>query len=91
MMAPAFYSKEIPVQVIKTVASQKTGIEELYLAIQAHLAHPKVNDKRLWLLAEKAFYLIQNKRMADIDKADLKNKIDAGGKAFNLYKFIKDY
>jgi LAO/AO transport system kinase len=91
MLAPAFHSKEIPVPVIKTIAVQKTGIAELYEAIQTHISHHKNNDKKLWLLAEKAYYLIQQKRMADINKADLKNAIELAGSDFNLYQFIQQY
>lgn len=91
MLAPAFNSKYIPVPVIKTAAIQKKGITELYEAIQAHLAHPSINDKKLWLLTEKAYYLIQQKRMVDINKTALKNKIEKQGDHFNLYSFIQQY
>lgn len=91
MLAPAFNSKQIPVPVIKTSAIQKKGIAELYEAIQAQLAHHTINDKKLWLLTEKAYYLIQQKRMADINKAALKNKIEMEGDRFNLYRFIQQY
>ena len=91
MLAPAFNSKQIPVPVIKTTALQKKGIIELYEAMQAQLAHPAINDKKLWLLTEKAYYLIQQKRMAVINKAALKNKIEKEGDHFNLYRFIQQY
>ena len=91
MLAPAFNSKEIPVPVIKTAAIQKKGITELYEAMQTQLAHPAINDKKLWLFTEKAYYLIQQKRMADINKAALKNKIEKEGDHFNLYRFIQQY
>jgi LAO/AO transport system kinase len=51
----------------------------------------KENKKRSWLLAEKAFHLIQQKKMMAIDKAMLKQKIEEAGKDFNLYAFIKNY
>lgn len=91
MLAPAFHTKDIPIPIIKTVASQKTGIEELYAEITAHLNLHQKNDKRGWLLAEKTFFLIQQKRMKDINKAGLKKMIEAAGKEFNLYRFIQDY
>jgi LAO/AO transport system kinase len=91
MLAPAFHRQETPVPVIKTIALQKQGIDELFAAIKQDLEHHNVNLKRFWLLAEKAYYLIQRKRMADINKEELKDKIEAAGNDFNLYKFIKDY
>ena len=91
MLAPAFNSKQIPIPVIKTVAIQKKGINELYEAIQAQLAQHTINDKKLWLFTEKAYYLIQQKRMAEINKTALKNKIEREGDHFNLYRFIQQY
>ena len=79
-----------------TIASQKEGIEELLSAIleNIHALNNKqqtTNNKHSWLLAEKAFHLIQQKRMADVNKAELKNKIESTGNSFNLYQFIKNY
>ncbi len=91
MLAPAFYSKNTIIPIIKTVASAKQGIEELYAAILNQIDHPKLNEKRSWLLAEKAYYLISQKRMKGIDKNELKDKIAEEGKNFNLYEFINAY
>jgi len=96
MLAPAFHKKEIPVQVIKTVALKKTGIAEMLAAIQQCLLHTtgpgqqaQRNERHWWLLAEKAYYLLQKKRMKDIDKAMLKKNIETAGNNFNLYRFIQ--
>ena len=91
MLAPAFRSKNTIIPIIKTVASAKQGIEELYAAILNQIDHPKLNEKRSWLLAEKAYYLIGQKRMKGIDKNELKDKIAEEGKNFNLYQFINAY
>jgi LAO/AO transport system kinase len=91
MLAPAFSSKQIPVPVIKTMALQKKGVTELYEAIQKMALHHKKNDKKLWLLTEKAYYLIQQKRMTDVNKAVLKIKIEMEETGFNLYRFIEQY
>jgi len=90
MLAPAFHNHTMPVPVIKTTASQKKGIEEL-LTLIGNTKHLPLNTKRNWLLAEKAFRLIEQKRMKDVSKEDLKNKIAAEGGTFNLYQFIKKY
>ena len=91
MLAPAFHLKDIPIPVIKTTASQKQGIDELYDAILSHFSHAVANDKRSWLLAEKAFFLIQQKRMKDIEKEKLKELVEAAGNDFNLYRFVENY
>jgi LAO/AO transport system kinase len=90
MLAPAFHNHTMPVPVIKTTALQKKGIEEL-LALIGNTKHLPLNTKRNWLLAEKAFRLIEQKRMKDVSKEALKNKITAEGDSFNLYQFIKKY
>jgi LAO/AO transport system kinase len=91
MLAPAFSSTQIPIPVIKTIALQKKGIGELLEAIQTNIARKKSNDKRLWLLTEKAYYLIQQKRMVDINKVVLKTRIEQAGANFNLYQFVERY
>ena len=91
MLAPAFSSKQIPAPVIKTSALQKKGVAELFEAIKIQIGYHKNNDKRLWLLTEKAYHLIQQKRMSDINKAVLKNVIEQAGTKFNLYRFVEQY
>ncbi len=91
MLAPAFANHEKPVPVIKTIASQKQGIDELYRQLKAMTGEKIQHEKRLHLLAEKAFHLIEQKRMRDIDKKMLKEKIRAAGASFNLYRFVNDY
>ena len=72
MLAPAFNNKQIPIPVIKTAAIQKKGINELYEAIQAQLAQHTINDKKLWLFTEKAYYLIQQFQYCCINLYKLK-------------------
>jgi LAO/AO transport system kinase len=91
MMAPAFTSHYDEVKVVKTAAAQKEGIDELWLEIKHYLKKHHSADKKYWLLAEKAYYLIQQHRMKDIDKALLKQNIEAVGKSFNLYRFVTQY
>ena len=91
MLAPSFSNKTIPVPVLKTSASQKKGIDELLDVIISIKNKMPNNKQHLWLLAEKAFQLIEQKRMKDVSKEELKNKIVTEGNTFNLYKFIKKY
>jgi LAO/AO transport system kinase len=77
--------------VIKTIATQQKGIEELFTAINEQLNQHIFNDRHYWLLAEKAFKLIQAKRMKDIDKDGLLKQIKEQDDHFNLYQFIQRY
>lgn len=90
MLAPAFSKHYNEVPVVKTVASQKTGIKELLDIIVHELQKSHLSDKKFWLLAERAYYLIQQKRLRGVDKGQLKKEIEAiyprGN--FNLYQFI---
>lgn len=91
MLAPAFHQHRLEVAIIKTIASTHTGISELYNAIQKHQEANSVNERTSWLLAEKAFYVIQQKRMKDILKQDLEVQIRTLMQKgdFNLYDFIQ--
>ena len=82
-------NKEIPV--IKTIATNKEGVEEFFLYIKKACLENRVNSRRYWLLAEKAYQLICRKRMNDIDKAKLKAEIESIGEEFNLYRYISRY
>ncbi|MDB5202066.1 MAG: meaB [Ferruginibacter sp.] len=88
MLAPAFHHKSEEIPVIKTVASKKEGVAELYTALEK--IKTGRNEKRFWLLAEKAYQLIQAKRMKDVSKPALKEAIEAaaGKGTFNLYQFV---
>lgn len=92
MLAPAFSKHYNEVPVVKTVASQKEGIQELLDIILHQLQKSHLTDKTFWLLAEKAFYLVEQRRMKDIDKTRLKKEIEAAYQKgnFNLYQFIAD-
>jgi LAO/AO transport system kinase len=91
MLAPAFQQKSHEIAIVKTVATQKIGIDLLVDAIHKNLENLTVNNKRNYLLAEKAFQLIQHKRMANIDKHQLLQQIIALGSDFNLYTFIQKF
>ncbi len=90
MLAPTFSTHTEEVQVIKTIASKQEGIEELKNAIDKVLLN-NTNERKAWLLAEKAFYLIQKEKMKTIDKAVLKKQIEESGTDFNLYQFVQKY
>lgn len=93
MLAPAFAQHKQEVPVFKTVASAHTGIAELKTAICKHQQAGLKNERKAWLLAEKAYFLIQQRRMKDIDKTALQKRIALKSEEnqFNLYQFIQAY
>lgn len=91
MLAPAFSNHKKEIEIIKTVASKKEGIEILNDAIAKVLNNEGLNERKTWLLVEKAFYLIQKQRMNNINKADLKIQIEKVNNDFNLYAFVKKF
>ena len=85
------HQKATHVPVIKTIADRSEGIIELLNAVKEHTLSE--NKQRVFLLAEKAWSLIQRKRMNDIDKKKLRQDIaEASKKAdFNLYLFVEEF
>lgn len=91
MLAPAFKSHSIEVPVVKTVASQKKGIDELFRSINLLLQHTHDDTRKAWLLTERAYHLVQQKRMKDIRKDLLQQTIlqELRHNGFNLYRFVE--
>jgi len=91
MLAPSFTKNAREVPIIKTTATEKKGIPELYEAIKNNL--PQNEEKRLYLLTEKAWQLLTQKKMKGVDKMKLRQSIEAGinDDNFNLYSFIENY
>ena len=82
------YDQHIPV--IKTIASQSVGIDQLFREINQH---KKMQNNRNWLLARRAFHLIQQKRMLNVTVEKLEGMIEQESKnhLFNLYSFIQNF
>lgn len=76
------------IPVINTVADKSIGIEELMKAIENQ--SNKENTKRNFLLAEKAWKLIQHQKMKNFDKTQLQHDIIKASASpdFNLYQFV---
>jgi LAO/AO transport system kinase len=90
MLAPAFHQHQFEIEIIKTVASSGKGIQDLVKAIEKHQSHHLANEKKAWLLAERVYYLIQQKRMKEISKSSLEQEIRSHmmNNNFNLYRFV---
>lgn len=83
------HQKSESIPIIKTAANRDVGTNELIDAIEAHKV--QVNTRRPYLLAEKAWKLIQQGRMKNVDKKKLKIDITAESMkpGFNLYSFVE--
>jgi LAO/AO transport system kinase len=91
MLAPAFSNHTEAIPILQTTASKKEGVAALLHAIEEILSRQKDTERKQWLLTEKAYQLIRDKRMKDVSKIALKNEIAAQQPAFNLYRFIKKF
>jgi LAO/AO transport system kinase len=93
MLAPAFHTHAQEIPVVKCVATSGEGVEELWGEILKLLNAPHFNQRRPWLLAERAWHLIGSRRMKDIDREAMQAKIAAllQKGEFNLYRFVKGY
>ena len=92
ILGPAFNHSGKKIPVLKTVATEKKGIAELYKKIsqweiETYSTH-KIN-----LLTEKVWALIQNEKMKEFDKEKIKKEIEKAisKNDFNLYAFAKNY
>ncbi len=80
--------------VVKCIATQQEGISELNEMIKKHhLAIAQNADKKISLLTEKAYQLIQEKRMTDIDKQQLHKELSTLvlENDFNFYAWLAAY
>ena len=76
------------IPVINTIADKSTGVDELMQVIQDQPF--KNNSRRTFLLAEKAWKLIQHEKMKNISRIKLHEEISVASvdPSFNLYRFV---
>jgi len=93
MLAPVFARSQKEIPILQTTAITNEGIEQLYQTLQQLAAVEKQEDKRNSVLAEKAYRLIEAKRLHDINRNQLaaliKEEREQG--KFNLYRFVARY
>jgi LAO/AO transport system kinase len=90
MQSPAFRREGRHIPIVKTIASQKQGIDELARLIREDRQKEDSGSRRWRLLAERAYLLIQQQKMKGVNKQELAEKIEAAWKDgdFNLYRFV---
>ena len=79
------------VPVVKTSAINMDGIEELEKLIGNHIHSNVSNEKKIFLLTEKAFRLLQRERMKGTSKKEIQIAImnHINDPNFNLYRFVR--
>jgi len=80
--------------VIKTIATQDDGVAELATEVMKFLeTQNDIPEKRMHLMADKAWHLIQAQRMKNVDAKKLRKDLAAAiiKDNFNLYAFIQAF
>lgn len=90
MLAGTFRNTDAEVQIIKMTASKDEGTEDLLQAIWKNISSEQNLEKKYSVMADRAYQLIQKKRMADITRENLieQFKLKPGT---SIYKVAKDY
>jgi len=92
MLAPHMKVNDV-IPIIKTIANTGAGIDELYKIVEEKAADLKmIYYKKYWLLAERAYHIIQLNRMKNVDTVYLFEQIKKqmeNGERFNLYRFVQ--
>jgi LAO/AO transport system kinase len=93
MLAPVYARGEKEIPILQTTATNNEGIDLLYNTLQQLAGTEKQEDKRNVELAERAYRLIEAKRLQDIDRNQLAAAIKAEREQgnFNLYRFVAKY
>jgi LAO/AO transport system kinase len=81
------------IPVMKTVATESKGVKELIEAFTAPKISSHNEERKIGLLADKAFKLIQKNKMKGFDQKALYNDLKKmyQDRGFNLYSFTKKY
>lgn len=90
MLAGSFVPGNWEIPILKTIATQQTGIAELAKVIEQHQQLQATPERKKWLLAEKAYQLISRHRMRDLTKQKLVEDIaeQMARPGFNLFQFL---
>ena len=92
ILGPAFNHSEKKIPVLKTIATEKSGIPDLYKKIK-EWKYRNISNYKSNLLTEKIWSLIQFEKMKELDKEKMKIELEEAvlQPGFNLYVFAKNY
>lgn len=77
--------------IVKTVAVQSIGIEELFSTLQTTIANKAKSPLRLQLITDKVYRILQEEKMKGFDKLNLKNAVASAieERSFSIFRFAK--
>jgi len=92
MLAPVFKQNLKGIPIVKTVASTREGVDKLYDRIKEWDVDKNKSEK-MFLMTEKVWSLLQNERMKEFDRKEIKKELEEAvtKENFNLYAFAKNY
>jgi LAO/AO transport system kinase len=90
LLAPVYSHQKHEIPVIKTVASENKGITELANEIIKQNSN-QTREKKTWLLARKAWQMLQRMRMKEFNITNIEQRIAAESekKDFNLFRLVE--
>ncbi|HTE32700.1 MAG TPA: hypothetical protein VK666_20105, partial [Chryseolinea sp.] len=91
MLSPVYHRQQREIPVIKTVASEASGVPELMEAI-LHQDGVQSGERKVYLLTRKAWQMLQRIRMKDFDIQDIRSRLEEKMKGgdFNLVRFVNE-
>ncbi|WP_288072865.1 methylmalonyl Co-A mutase-associated GTPase MeaB [Hydrotalea sp.] len=92
MLTPVQTDNSWKTPVISTIATNGTGIAELITSINAHSSILQTPERKLWLMADKAYRLLQQRCMKGIRRSQLKQQLTKSIQhpGFNLYQWVEE-
>lgn len=93
MLAPAFSNHQAEVSILKTVASTGEGIGELARLLQQPSETGLHHQRRLWLLTDRTYHIIQQARMRNLPRETILKRLttEISNPDFNLYRFAQSF
>ena len=90
LLAPAYSRQTHEIPIIKTIASEKKGVNKLADEIIRQSSH-QTTEKKTWLLANKAWHILQRLRMNGLDLKSIEQRIvnEMGKADFNLFRLVE--
>ena len=77
MMAPAFSRQHREIPILRTVASQQEGINELIDELEKQKREESENrDRKVWLLTTRLWQIIQRIRMEGLEKNTVRQQVE---------------
>jgi LAO/AO transport system kinase len=92
MLVPEFHNRNKSIPIMKTVASSKEGIGELYKLLNEYQSN-QFSDNKVELMAQKVWTLMQSEKMKGVDIIKMKKELASEllKENFNLYRFARKY